>query len=102
MTETVQVGFFGKLPVLGDFLSRRLGPDFVEPWDQWLQQAMHMARAQVGGEWHELYAQAAPWRFALEAGVCGGSPGLGVLVPSHDCVRGTFPPARACALRARP
>ncbi len=100
MTETVQVGFFGKLPVLGDFLSRRLGPDFVEPWDQWLQQAMHMARAQVGGEWHELYAQAAPWRFALEAGVCGGSPVLGVLVPSNDRVGRQFPLTVACPLPA--
>jgi len=96
MTETVQVGFFGKLPVLGDFLSRRLGPDFVEPWDQWLQQAMHMGRAQVG--WNELYTQAAPWRFALEAGVCGGSPVLGVLLPSNDRVGRQFPLTVACAL----
>jgi type VI secretion system protein ImpM len=98
MTQTVQVGFFGKLPVLGDFLSRRLGPDFVEPWDQWLQQAMHMARAQAGGEWNELYTQAAPWRFALEAGVCGGSPVLGVLVPSNDRVGRQFPLTVACPL----
>jgi type VI secretion system protein ImpM len=98
MTETVQVGFFGKLPVLGDFLSRRLGPDFVEPWDQWLQQAMHMARAQSGGAWDELYTQAAPWRFALEAGVCGGSPVLGVLLPSNDRVGRQFPLTVACPL----
>ncbi|MGC1523868.1 MAG: type VI secretion system-associated protein TagF, partial [Steroidobacteraceae bacterium] len=98
MTETVQVGFFGKLPVLGDFLSRRLGPDFVEPWDQWLQQAMHMARAQAGDAWNELYTQAAPWRFALEAGVCGGSPVLGVLVPSNDRVGRQFPLTVACPL----
>src|SRR5271167_719654 len=98
MTETVQVGFFGKLPVLGDFLSRRLGPDFVEPWDQWLQQAMHMARAQAGAAWNELYTQAAPWRFALEAGVCGGSPVLGVLIPSNDRVGRQFPLTVACPL----
>src|SRR5258707_4021926 len=96
MSDAVQVGFFGKLPVLGDFLSRRLGPDFVEPWDQWLQQAMHMARAQV--RWNELYAQAAPWRFALEAGVCGGSPVVGVLVPSNDRVGRQFPLTVACPL----
>jgi type VI secretion system protein ImpM len=98
MSESVQVGFFGKLPVLGDFLSRRLGPDFVEPWDQWLQQAMHMARAQAGGAWNELYTQAAPWRFALEAGVCGGSPVLGVLLPSNDRVGRQFPLTVACPL----
>jgi len=57
----------------------------LKPWDQWLQQAMHMALAQVG--WNELYAQCRA--VALRAGsglFCGGSPVVGVLVPSNDRV----------------
>jgi hypothetical protein len=32
-------GFFGKLPRLSDFLSRRIPRTFPGPWDNWLQQA---------------------------------------------------------------
>ena len=34
-------GFYGKLPTAGDFVTRRLPPDFVRSWDRWC--ARHLA-----------------------------------------------------------
>ena len=31
-----QAGWFGKLPSLRDFAQRRLPPEFVQVWDDWL------------------------------------------------------------------
>lgn len=105
MSSSTSVGFFGKLPVLGDFITRRLPADFVGRWDQWLQQGVAGARTQLGAEWHGAYANAAPWRFALESGVCGPAPVLGALLAGADRVGRQFPltiaailPAGTCAL----
>jgi type VI secretion system protein ImpM len=91
MNSTVQSGFFGKLPVLGDFLTRRLSVDFVGPWDRWLQQGLTAAREQLSGGWTDSYRRAAPWRFALESGACGPRALLGVMNFSWDRVGRQFP-----------
>ena len=41
-------GFYGKIPLLGDFVSRRLPRHFIEPWDSWLQSAFAASREQLG------------------------------------------------------
>ena len=33
MNAVLQQGFYGKLPVIGDFVTRRLPKAFVEAWD---------------------------------------------------------------------
>jgi type VI secretion system protein ImpM len=98
MSSALQVGFFGKLPVLGDFLIRRLGSDFLTPWDLWLQQGMTAARTQLGASWTQYYQSAAPWRFALEAGACGPQAVIGVWMAGSDRVGRQFPMTIACAL----
>lgn len=91
LSTELQCGFFGKLPVLGDFLSRRLSQGFLEPWDQWLRQSVAIAREQLGVHWDGWYTNSAPWRFALEAGVAGPRPVIGVLLASNDRVGRQFP-----------
>ena len=44
-------GWYGKLPSLGDFASRRLEADFIEPWDLWLGEAMQAQRDSMGDAW---------------------------------------------------
>lgn len=88
---TLPSGFYGKLPCRGDFLKRRVAESFVEPWDEWLQACMHASRAQLGSAWLDRYLTAPVWRFAFEAGVCGGQAQAGVLVPSVDRVGRYFP-----------
>ncbi len=88
-------GWYGKLPTLGDFASRRLEADFIEPWDLWLGEAMQAQRSAFGEGWLDAYLDTPPWRFLLSPGTLSGvSPGLafaGVLVPSVDRVGRHFP-----------
>lgn len=84
-------GFFGKVPEVGDFVSRRLPQDFIQPWDQWLQGAISCSREQLGQEWLEVYLTSPIWRFSLSAGVAGPDAWAGVLMPSVDRVGRYFP-----------
>ncbi len=88
-------GWYGKLPTLGDFASRRLEADFIEPWDLWLAQALQAQRSAFGEGWLDAYLDTPPWRFLLSPGTMRGvRPDLafaGVLVPSVDRVGRHFP-----------
>jgi type VI secretion system protein ImpM len=90
-SEPPKLGCFGKLPMRGDFLSRRLPPDFIEIWDVWLQAGISASREQLGERWLDTYLTAPIWRFAAAAGVCGAAPAMGVLMPSVDRVGRYFP-----------
>ena len=85
------VGVFGKLPALGDFLSRGLEPTFTETWHGWLERGLAAARADLGESFLPAYMQAPAWRFALAAGLAGELPMTGVMVPSVDAVGRCFP-----------
>lgn len=84
-------GWYGKLPELGDFAQRRLPPEFIEPWDDWLQQGLQSSRAALGEAWLEYYLGAPVWRFVLLPGVIGPGGWAGVLMPSVDRVGRYFP-----------
>ena len=84
-------GFYGKLPVLGDFVSRRLSREFINPWDKWLQSAMAASQQQLAEHWLKAYLSSPVWRFALSPGLCGNAGWLGVLMPSVDRVGRYFP-----------
>jgi len=89
--QSAQPGFYGKLPALGDFVSRRLPRHFIDHWDQWLQSAMAASREQLGDAWLDVYLTSPIWRFALGAGVCGANAWAGVLMPSVDKVGRYYP-----------
>jgi serine/threonine-protein phosphatase Stp1 len=91
-------GFYGKLPSYGDFVRRALPQSFVQPWDHWLQTCVAATRDSLGPGFDDLWAAAPPWRFRLEAGVCGASPVAGVLLMSHDLVGRQFPMTLAAVL----
>lgn len=88
---TARYGAFGKMPALGDFFRLALSPDFVTPWDRWLQAAMVEARARLGDDFQAAYMSAPIWRFTLPAGVAGRSAVSGVLMASVDQVGRLFP-----------
>jgi type VI secretion system protein ImpM len=92
MAAAVTPGWYGKLPSLGDFASRRLPPLFVEPWDHWLADGLAAWR-DSDPDWLEAFLAAPTWRFAIGAGVpFKQSPGYaGVLMPSVDRVGRYFP-----------
>ncbi len=90
-------GWHGKLPALGDFASRRLGPDFIEPWDTWLSAGLHALRSASPAGWLQAYLDSPSWRFLLQPGALPGSAEAGaqawagVLMPSVDRVGRYFP-----------
>ena len=110
MTDTSDVaarpGWYGKLPTLGDFASRRLEADFIEPWDLWLGEGLQAQRDTMGEAWLDAYLQSPPWRFMLMPGVLDGfDPELvlaGVLIPSVDRVGRYFPLTIAASMTALP
>ncbi|MFL6661645.1 MAG: type VI secretion system-associated protein TagF [Rhizobacter sp.] len=83
-------GWFGKLPNLGDFASRRLPDTFVHRWDRWLQAGLARARDD-DGDWLRGYLVAPIRRFWLAPGVLGSGGWAGVLMPSVDRVGRHFP-----------
>jgi len=93
-----QPGFYGKVPVLGDFISRRLPADFIQVWDGWLQRSLLSSRQHLGDSWLSIYLTSPIWRFILSPGICGQSGWMGVLMPSVDRVGRYFPLTLATAI----
>jgi type VI secretion system protein ImpM len=100
-------GWFGKLPSLGDFASRRLPADFVEAWDAWLAKGLADWRA-ADAAWLNAYLAAPAWCFllgpqvvAVPSGSQGAAPSAwaGVLMPSVDRFGRYFPFTLATPLR---
>ena len=83
-------GLFGKLPMRGDFISRRLPGRFVEAWDDWLRRGIARSRDVLAEDWLPLYLGGPLWRFALQPDLLGDSV-AGVLMPSVDAVNRHFP-----------
>lgn len=86
-----ETGFYGKIPSQGDFITRRLPRDFVQPWDAWLQQCLAHNRQTFGANWERLYRDAPVWRFLLAPGTFGASAWAGLVQPSVDRVGRYFP-----------
>ena len=91
--DSIQVipGWYGKLPSLGDFASRRLGADFIPVWDAWLQEVIQATRNSSREGWLESYLTMPIWRFVLLPGLIGSNGWAGVLMPSVDRVGRHFP-----------
>jgi type VI secretion system protein ImpM len=85
------VGYFGKVPQLGDFVSSNLPRTFVEPWDAFLRDMLSSSREALGDDWLEAYINGPIWRFLLGARVAGPTPVIGTLMPSVDRVGRYFP-----------
>jgi type VI secretion system protein ImpM len=95
-----EVGYFGKIPALGDFVQGRLPRGFREVWDPWLQAGLSESRAALGAGWLDRYGVAPIWRFALGPGLAGAAAAAGLMMPSQDRVGRFFPLTLVIALPA--
>lgn len=84
-------GWYGKVPMLGDFASRRLPPAVVPVLDGWLAACQHQARATLGADFAARHREAPEWRFSWSPGVVDTHWWFGLLVPSVDAVGRPFP-----------
>lgn len=103
MTDPVQAaGWFGKLPTVGDFATRRLDGDFVQVWDNWLSTGLARLRTEDDGQWLGAYLASPTWRFMLTPGFLPAplqtQTWAGVVMPSVDRVGRYYPLTLACAL----
>lgn len=85
------VGLYGKLPAHGDFIERNLSREFVDAWDNWLQQSILSSQSQLNENWLNTYMISPIWRFALSPGCLDQHPWLGIILPSVDSVGRYFP-----------
>ena len=76
-------GFYGKLPTAGDFVTRRVAPDIVQPLDRWL--ARHLAPLIGTERWDQRTAL----RFLSGTAAFGSA--VGIIVASRDRVGRRFP-----------
>jgi type VI secretion system protein ImpM len=100
LSEASGLGFYGKLPVLGDFVSRRLDPDFIKPWQQWLEACLHSSQQTMAEAWLPAFLVSPIWRFALSPGLCGPSAWVGIMMPCVDKVGRYFPLTLAQSIEA--
>ena len=98
MSQSFETGWYGKLPANGDFVTRRLPPSFIEPWDAWLNAMLAGSRERLGAAWRDAFLSAPAWRFVLAPGVVGQQGWAGLIVPSVDSVGRYFPITVASAL----
>lgn len=86
VNDIPEPGYFGKLPSYGDFITKRLPRDFVQPWDDWLQVGIAAAKERLPQEWLTHYLNCPAWKFVMGGGVCGTQACAGVTIPSVDRV----------------
>jgi len=98
---TAVPGWYGKLPSLGDFASRRLPVEFVKVWDAWLQEVIPASRDALAERWFDCYLTMPIWRFVLLPGLLTDTGWAGVLMPSVDRVGRHFPLTLALELPSR-
>lgn len=88
-------GWHGKLPTVGDFVTRGLDPDFVSAWDDWISTGLAALRTRYDGNWLDDYLASPVWRFMLTPGFLPAplhdQVWAGVLMPSVDRVGRYYP-----------
>jgi type VI secretion system protein ImpM len=78
------IGFFGKIPATGDFVTWNLPRVFTDRWDRWMSMELS-ARPDEGD------LDTRTWRFAIQGGIFGDQPCAGAWRMSQDRVGRRYP-----------
>ena len=84
-------GFLGKLPTVGDFITRNLQDAIGNAWMDRTDAAFTYGIRQDGAEWYERCQDLQPLCFALAPGALGNTGWLGLLRPSLDSFGRSYP-----------
>jgi type VI secretion system protein ImpM len=90
-TPLAKSGYFGKTPILGDFIKYNLPRSFIEPWDDWLQSAIYQSKEELQTLWLDYFLTSPIYFFALTPGICDENSWLGLIMPSVDSAGRYFP-----------
>lgn len=82
-------GYYGKIPLAGDFITRRMSQETIALWDNWLRHGLFYMRNAVPPR--EFEQRTAPmWNFVVPPSVCGGQI-IGIIVESRDRIGRQYP-----------
>lgn len=84
-------GFFGKMPSIGDFVSRDLPQEVKIKLDDWFQTGLTHCSETLDVQWDLWYREAPIWHFYFSSGVVDESPWLGLWIASIDSAGRKFP-----------
>lgn len=87
--EAYIAGYYGKLPLRGDFIQRNVDPEFIQVWDGWLQNVITNSKEILGEHWLNYYLVSPIWRFYMR--LPNNSTYCGLMLPSVDKVGRYFP-----------
>jgi len=89
---TAHIGFLGKHPAFGDFISAGLDPVWAAAFEDWLTGMLAQMRCDKSEAWESFYDTARPLRFWLGGHVLGkGGSCRGVILVSRDKVGRRYP-----------
>ena len=91
LDNEARFGFFGKLPINGDFIHRNLPNHFIHSWDNWLQENILACKEQFQNDWLQHYLTSPIWRYFISPSVMDDNAYIGILAPSVDSVGRYFP-----------
>lgn len=80
------MGWFGKLPSVGDFAGKGIPYSIRENVHQWMASGMAALARMRPKDWQSAYRVSPVWHFLVGAGFWGKSPLAGCLAPSIDKV----------------
>lgn len=88
---TPEFAWFGKLPAIGDFVSRRMPHPLLQFWDHLCASGMESLKAGSHATGWEVWRGCPKWAFLLPAQPGMALSQLGVLAPSCDRVGRNYP-----------
>lgn len=84
-------GFLGKLPTVGDFISRNLPSVATTGWMDMTDAALALGVQRDGADWYETRQDAPALRFVLAPGALSDGGWIGQLRPSLDSFGRSYP-----------
>ncbi|MFS2223786.1 type VI secretion system-associated protein TagF [Pantoea sp. B65] len=96
MAERLSLGWYGKLPITGDFIQRALPEPIVASWSNWFQQGLTHWHHHTGATSDE-FLRAPVWNFVLPATIGVQRIQMGCLLPSRDRVGRAWPLLALCS-----
>jgi type VI secretion system protein ImpM len=85
------IGWYGKTPSTGDFVSRRLARPTINEVDRWCEVGMLALRERAPDTWERSYASAPTWNALVPARVIAPHACLVAVAASSDRVGRRFP-----------
>jgi len=85
------IGYYGKIPSHGDFISHLVPRAFTDVWDAWLQESLVHWKGELGERWVADYLTMLPYRFILSSGIAGEVVWCGIMFASRDHAGRLFP-----------